>query len=117
MFSLSPHHSWITMTAFFPELREIMPGQEREGATGKEIVSIMPPNVDGGGWTFKAGLVRLRHGAGVAKLVDAQDLKSWDPQGSYRFDSGPRHQFSALFSERCRRLPFLSDSPARYWEA
>ena len=29
--------------------------------------------------------------AGVAKLVDAQDLKSCFPQGECRFDSGPRH--------------------------
>ena len=29
--------------------------------------------------------------AGVAKLVDAQDLKSCSSQGECRFDSGPRH--------------------------
>ena len=29
--------------------------------------------------------------AGVAKLADAQDLKSWDPKGSCGFDSHPRH--------------------------
>jgi hypothetical protein len=27
----------------------------------------------------------------VAKLADAQDLKSWDPKGSCGFDSHPRH--------------------------
>jgi hypothetical protein len=31
-------------------------------------------------------------GAWVAKLVDAQDLKSWGSKDPYRFDSGPRHQ-------------------------
>lgn len=31
--------------------------------------------------------------AWVAKLVDAQDLKSWVWQQTYRFDSGPRHHF------------------------
>ena len=30
--------------------------------------------------------------AGVAKLADAQDLKSWDPKGSCGFDSHLRHQ-------------------------
>ena len=29
--------------------------------------------------------------AGVAELADAQDLKSCDPNRSYRFDSGRRH--------------------------
>ena len=29
--------------------------------------------------------------AGVAKLVDARDLKSLGPFGPCRFDSGPRH--------------------------
>ena len=29
--------------------------------------------------------------AGVAKLADAQDLKSWDPKGSCGFDPRPRH--------------------------
>jgi hypothetical protein len=33
----------------------------------------------------------MMHFAGVAKLVDAQDLKSCSPQGECRFDSGPRH--------------------------
>ena len=32
--------------------------------------------------------------AGVAKLADAQDLKSWDPQGSCGFDPRPRHSNS-----------------------
>ena len=27
----------------------------------------------------------------MAKLADAQDLKSWDPKGSCGFDSHPRH--------------------------
>jgi hypothetical protein len=33
----------------------------------------------------------LRIGAGVAELADAQDLKSWVPQGACGFDSRPRH--------------------------
>jgi hypothetical protein len=34
------------------------------------------------------------HNASVAKLVDAQDLKSWDSvKRSCRFKSGPRHHF------------------------
>src|SRR6476661_2481959 len=33
-----------------------------------------------------------RRDAGVAKLVDATDLKSVGPQGLYRFDSGRPHQ-------------------------
>ena len=32
--------------------------------------------------------------AGVAKLVDATDLKSVGPQGLYRFDSGRPHHYS-----------------------
>ena len=35
--------------------------------------------------------------AGVAKLADAQDLKSWDPQGSCGFDSHLRHQVTRWF--------------------
>ena len=30
--------------------------------------------------------------ANVAELADAQDLKSCEPQNSYRFDSGHSHQ-------------------------
>ena len=36
-------------------------------------------------------LDNLRY-AGVAELADAQDLKSWVPQGACGFDSRPRHQ-------------------------
>jgi hypothetical protein len=37
--------------------------------------------------------------APVAKLVDAQDLKSWDSRnGSCRFKSGPGHHFLGLFT-------------------
>jgi hypothetical protein len=35
----------------------------------------------------------LRKDAGVAELADAQDLKSWVPQGACGFDSRPRHSF------------------------
>jgi hypothetical protein len=47
--------------------------------------------------------------AGVAKLADARDLKSRDPQGSCGFDSHPRHQ----------RNFDRASSPARnpYWQA
>ena len=38
--------------------------------------------------------------AGVAKLADAQDLKSWDSKESCGFDSRPRHQILA-FSPGC----------------
>ncbi len=37
--------------------------------------------------------------AGVAELADAQDLKSWVPQGACGFDSRPRHS-STLESQR-----------------
>ena len=36
--------------------------------------------------------------AGVAELADAQDLKSCGERSPYRFDSGPRHHFSARSS-------------------
>ena len=38
-------------------------------------------------------VIRFFMCAGVAKLVDAQDLKSWVQQWTYRFDSGSRHHF------------------------
>jgi hypothetical protein len=41
------------------------------------------------------------HDAGVAKLADAQDLKSWDPQGSYGFDSRPRHSRNPRPTRAC----------------
>ena len=40
--------------------------------------------------------------AGVAKLADAQDLKSWVPQGACGFDPRPRHQMLQRF-RRCER--------------
>jgi hypothetical protein len=33
----------------------------------------------------------LNNHAGVAELADAQDLKSWVPQGACGFDARPRH--------------------------
>src|SRR6476469_698000 len=33
----------------------------------------------------------VRPEAGVAELADAQDLKSWVPQGACGFDARPRH--------------------------
>ena len=43
--------------------------------------------------TLKRGLDKLLKikRAGVAKLADAQDLKSWAPQGACGFESRPRH--------------------------
>jgi hypothetical protein len=38
--------------------------------------------------------------AGVAKLADAQDLKSWDSKESCGFDSRPRHQFVKKFGKK-----------------
>ena len=46
--------------------------------------------------------------AGVAKLADAQDLKSWDPEGSCGFDSRPRHSRSFVRVHAgcaCRLIP------------
>ena len=39
----------------------------------------------------------IHYNAPVAKLVDAQDLKSWDPYRSCQFKSGPGHQ---IFSDK-----------------
>ena len=41
--------------------------------------------------------------AGVAELADAQDLKSWVPQGACGFDSRPRHQFVSNFDSHSTR--------------
>ena len=48
--------------------------------------------------------------AGVAKLADAQDLKSWDSKESCGFDPRPRHSLAAALRDRSRsdRLPFIS---------
>jgi hypothetical protein len=45
--------------------------------------------------------------AGVAKLVDAQDLKSCSPRGECRFDSGSRHAdvLFGLLAQLVRALP------------
>ena len=57
--------------------------------------------------------------AGVAKLADAQDLKSWDSKESCGFDSHPRHQarqrVSAGHWSRTLqfRLAHAGQSPAR----
>ena len=48
----------------------------------------------------------------MAKLADAQDLKSWDPQGSCGFDSRPRHQLHWVFSQRGRRC-LIAVAPRR----
>lgn len=37
-------------------------------------------------------MTQIQMYARVAKLVDAQDLKSWDPYRSCQFKSGPGHQ-------------------------
>src|SRR6516225_7783890 len=41
----------------------------------------------------KIGTLHQPNHAGVAELADAQDLKSWVPQGACGFDTRPRHQF------------------------
>ena len=55
----------------------------------------------------------FRQYAEVAKLADAQDLKSCEPQGSCGFDPHPRH---FLFKELCvwsgdRRFRESADCP------
>ena len=50
------------------------------------------PEVFPGKALRREGTIGSRHDAGVAELADAQDLKSWDPQGSCGFDSHPRHK-------------------------
>ena len=57
--------------------------------------------------------------AGVAELADAQDLKSCDVNSSYRFDSGPRHQFSfyiagwsSLVARRAHNPKVVGSNPA-----
>ena len=39
-------------------------------------------------------------GSRRAELVDARDLKSLEPSGSYRFDSGLRHTLPAPVGKR-----------------
>ena len=41
----------------------------------------------------------------VAKLVDAQDLKSWDSKGSCQFKSGPGHHLSSSSKLHDERIP------------
>ena len=56
--------------------------------------------------------------AGVAELADAQDLKSCDPQRSYRFDSGPRHHefisagWSSMVARRAHNPEVVGSNPA-----
>ena len=42
--------------------------------------------------------------AGVAEQADALDLKSNEPRGSYRFDSGHRHQRDFV---SCTQSPYI----------
>ena len=49
--------------------------------------------------------------AGVAELADAQDLKSCDVNSSYRFDSGPRHQFFRPHGQAVKTSPFHGGNP------
>ena len=53
------------------------------------VVSVLP---------IKSGSPTRRHDAGVAKLADAQDLKSWVLKGTCGFDPRPRHCFRSVFS-------------------
>ena len=41
--------------------------------------------------------------AGVAELADAQDLKSWVPQGACGFEARPRHHIVKEFAESLDR--------------
>ena len=58
--------------------------------------------------------------AGVAKLADAQDLKSCGTYLSYRFDSGLRHHFftlniagwSSLVARRAHNPKVVGSNPA-----
>jgi hypothetical protein len=75
--------------------------------------------------TLKSGLgklLQIKH-AGVAKLADAQDLKSWAPQGACGFESRPRHfRISGLgalgFCSYCRSgVDFVQTlSKVIFWE-
>ena len=49
-----------------------------------------------------AAVPDTRHQAGVAKLADARDLKSRDPQGSCGFDPHPRHSRSTKLTAHQR---------------
>jgi hypothetical protein len=44
----------------------------------------------------------------VAKLVDAQDLKSCSPQGECRFDSDPRYSGELRMGGNIKRLGLLA---------
>ena len=46
--------------------------------------------------SYRVRIERLPTDAGVAKLADAQDLKSWVPQGACGFDSRPRHSITPM---------------------
>src|SRR6478672_10197508 len=50
--------------------------------------------------------------AGVAKLADAQDLKSWDRKRSCGFDSRPRHQCADKSDDRFRMFDAFFPEPA-----
>jgi hypothetical protein len=63
--------------------------------------------------TLKPALDKLLkiNEAGVAKLADAQDLKSWAPQGACGFESRPRHQLNQLLSARSPISPKFPEWP------
>ncbi len=54
---------------------------------GRHVLSQRPPRK-----------LSIRSDAGVAKLADAQDLKSWDSEESCGFDSRPRHSRRTSFA-------------------
>ena len=53
-------------------------------------------------------------GAGVAKLADAQDLKSWDLKGSCGFDSHPRHSPSLATRASAKQAKRDGSIPRRF---
>ena len=54
-----------------------------------KIVTFCDPGTDS---VLLDNLLKGLNHAGVAKLVDARDLKSLGPKGPCRFNSGPRHR-------------------------
>lgn len=54
--------------------------------------------------------MRVAVRAGVAKLADARDLKSRDPEGSCGFDPHPRHQISLVYVDIYRLLSLRLNS-------
>ena len=87
-------HLFPSRTQKLSLLTPMVLGWKRPGRVGsRQIIALLAQLVE------RAAVNRVVVGssptqgvcAGVAELADARDLKSLDPQRSYRFDSGPRH--------------------------